>query len=368
MLKKIEIRGFRSIKNASIELGKLNVLIGANGAGKSNFISFFKMLNEMMAERLQQYIGTTGWAQSFLHFGPKVTPKMEAHLYFEPYQGVEGYFVQMKYATIGNLMIADEGILLSVENDLGSKQLSLGGGKEESPLVESIKRGNQVAIRIRGLLDGYRVYHFHDTSPASRIRQPGYIRDNRNLLPDAGNLAAMLHLYQSQNKIVYERIVSTIQYVMPDFGDFVLEPDRRNPNDILLNWHKRGHDYLFGPHQISDGTLRAMAIIALLLQPKADLPGLIVLDEPELGLHPYALEIVAGLIRAASVNSQVIVATQSQTFLDCFEPSEIITVESRESESVFRRLNTEELKDWLEDYSVGELWQRNVFVGGGPMP
>ncbi len=154
---------------------------------------------------------------------------------------------------------------------------------------------------------------------------------------------------------------------MPEFDDFELEPDRLNSNDLFLNWRKRGQDYLFGPHQISDGTLRAMAILALLLQPEKDLPDVIILDEPELGLHPHALEIVAGLLRAASLKSQVIVATQSQAFLNFFEPEEIVTVESLGGESTFRRLEPESLKDWLDDYSIGELWQRNV-LGGGPLP
>jgi predicted ATPase len=161
--------------------------------------------------------------------------------------------------------------------------------------------------------------------------------------------------------------VSTVKKVFPEFADFDLAPDRNNPREIALNWRKVNADYLFGPHQISDGALRAMAIITLFLQPADDLPDVILLDEPELGLHPYALEIVAGLIRAASVKSQVIVATQSPAFLEHFEADEIIVAESAEGSSHFRRLETGQLKDWLEDYTLGELWQRNV-LGGGPVP
>jgi predicted ATPase len=154
---------------------------------------------------------------------------------------------------------------------------------------------------------------------------------------------------------------------MPEFDDFDLEPSRLNPNDLLLNWRKQGSDYLFGPHQISDGSLRAMAIVTLFLQPENELPDVIILDEPELGLHPHALEIVAGLMRSASLKAQVIVATQSQNLLNSFEPAEIITVESHKGQSQFRRLLADQLKEWLEDYSIGELWQRNV-IGGGALP
>jgi len=199
------------------------------------------------------------------------------------------------------------------------------------------------------------------------IRQARFIHENRWLMPDARNLAPMLFAYKRREDVVYKRIVSTLRKILPEFEDFDLEPSRLNPNEILLTWRKRGSDYLFGAHQISDGTLRAMAIVTLLLQPEDDLPDVIILDEPELGLHPQALEIVAGLIRAASLKSQVIVATQSPTFLNSFEPAEIITVESHQGQSRFRRLEIDQLKDWLDDYSMGELWQRNV-LGGGPLP
>ena len=200
------------------------------------------------------------------------------------------------------------------------------------------------------------------------MRRANYLHDNHWLNTDAGNLAAMLFLYRATESIAYRRIVSTVRKIMPEFDDFDLEPSRLNPNNIMLNWRKRGSDYLFGPHQISDGSLRAIAICTLFLQPEDNLSDVIILDEPELGLHPHALEIIAGLIRAASSKTQVIAATQSQSFLNLFDPSEIVTVEARDGQSIFRRLEPDQLKDWLEDYSIGELWQRNVLLGGGPLP
>jgi predicted ATPase len=367
MLKKIGIKGYRSIKDATLELSSLNVLIGANGAGKSNFVSFFKMLNEMMGDRLQQYIGTSGRAQSLLHFGPKITPQLEGELEFDAENALDWYSMRLFHAAGDTLVFADETLRFLQTGYANPKVVSLGAGHQETRIGDEANRGEQTAKVFRHLLNQCRVYHFHDTSPTARMRQSCYIHDNRWLMPDAGNLAAMLYAYQQQNEVVYKRIVSTIRKIMLEFDDFDLEPSRLNPNDIFLNWRKRGRDYLFGPHQISDGTLRAMAILTLFLQPERDLPDVIILDEPELGLHPHALEIVAGLMRAVSVKSQVIVATQSQTFLNSFEPAEIITVESHEGQSQFKRLEPEQLKDWLEDYSIGELWQRNV-LGGGPLP
>lgn len=367
MLRKVEIKGYRSIKNVTLELRPLNVLIGANGAGKSNFVSFFKMLNEMMGGRLQQYIGTSGRAQSLLYFGPKVTPQLEGQLEFEADNGLDWYSMRLFHAAGDMLVFAEETLRFLQTGYSNPKVVSLGAGHQETRIGEEANRGEQTAKAVRHLLNQCRVYHFHDTSPTARVRQYCYISDNRWLMPDAGNLAALLYAYRKRSELIYRRIVSTVKKVMAEFEDFDLEPSRLNPNEIVLNWRKRGWDYLFGPHQISDGSLRAMAIFTLFLQPEDDLPSVIILDEPELGLHPHALEIVAGLMRAVSLRTQVIVATQSQTFLNYFEPSEVITVESHDAQALFRRLDSAELKEWLEDYSMGELWQRNV-LGGGPLP
>ncbi|MCI0642170.1 MAG: AAA family ATPase [Gemmataceae bacterium] len=368
-LKRIEIKGYRSIKDANLELRELNVLIGANGAGKSNFVSFFKMLNEMMAGRLQEYVGKTGRGQSLLHFGPKVTPQLEAVLEFEEHDKFDTYYMRLFHAANDILLFADETLDYKREGWSGPHNApwSLGAGHAETRIGEFATQGNQTARAFRRILNDCRVYHFHDTSPEARIRLSCYINDNRWLMPHAGNLAAMLYAYRQRFSMVYDRIVSTMRKILPEFGDFELGPSRLNPNDIILDWRKLGFDYLFGPHQLSDGTIRAMALCTLFLQPEEFLPDVIILDEPELGLHPNALEIVAGLIRAASAKTQVIVATQSQTFLNFFEPVEIVTVECQKGQSRFERLDPVKLKDWLEDYSIGELWQRNV-VGGGPLP
>ena len=377
ILTQIEIKGYRSIKDASVDFGPLNVLIGANGAGKSNFISFFKMLNEMMGLRLQEYLARTGRAKSALFFGSKVTHQLEANLMFEHENALNTYSMRLIHAAGDNLIFADESLNSSeIDSSLNPPfRFSFGAGFPESTLADFPKWEDlavttsfrQLLSQFRHLLSRCRVYHFHDTSPTSGLRQFCYINDNRSLMPDGSNLAALLYAYRMQHATVYRRIVSTIRKIMPEFDAFDLEPDRLNSKEIILNWRKRGSDYLFGPHQISDGTIRAMAILTLFLQPEADLPDVIILDEPELGLHPHALEIVAGLMRAVSETKQVIVATQSQTFLEHFEPSEIIVVESHQNSSHFRRLEAEPLQDWLNDYSIGELWEKNV-LGGGPIP
>lgn len=369
-LKKIEILGYRSIKDMSLELGPLNVLIGANGSGKSNLVSFFKMLNEMIGGRLREYVGTTGRARSILHFGPKQTPQLVSRLIVEDDQGTYRYYLRLVHAAGDTLVFADEVLsFVGVGGDAQAFPQALGVGHQETSLRDADWTSESRAGVFRGFLEKCRGYHFHDTSPTASIRQACSINENRWLRFDAGNLAAMLYLYQERSPLIYKRIVSTIRKIMPQFKDFDLAPNRLNPREIMLNWRKEGHEYLFEPHQISDGTLRAMAIVTLLLQPQDDLPEVIILDEPELGLHPDAVEIVAGLIRAASTKCQVIAATQSITFLNHFEPAEIVVVEdSPEGGSRYSRLSEEGLDVWLKDYSIGELWQRNVLAGAGPMP
>jgi len=211
-----------------------------------------------------------------------------------------------------------------------------------------------------------RQYHFNDSTKNAAIRTSCYIEDNRRLHEDGRNLPAMLYLYQEQFPNNYRRIEDAVKNVVPQFEGFDLSPRRLGPENILLNWRQR-HDDPLGPHQLSDGSLRAIALITLLLQPEKDFPDLLIIDEPELGLHPQALELISGLIRAAAVHTQVIVATQSESFLSHCDASEVIVVESGVDGSKFRRLSNEDLAIWLEDYSLGELWQRNV-IGGGPIP
>ena len=212
-------------------------------------------------------------------------------------------------------------------------------------------------------------YQFHDTSDTARIRANGYVDDSRYLRSDAGNLAAFLKMMKTnpKNKRYYERIVRHIQRVMPQFGNFDLETIAENDLYVRLNWKDISNDLLFGPHQISDGSLRFMALASLLLQPPTILPETIALDEPELGLHPAAIAELAGMIRTASKNARIVIATQSTRLVDEFNVGEIVVVERDEIRncSVFKRLNETELEDWLSRYSLSELWEKNV-LGGLP--
>ena len=365
----ITIRGFRSIKEATLEFRPLNVLIGANGAGKSNLISFFKMMNELTAERLQQYIAATGRATANLYFGPKVTLQMEAALNFTVQNAVDTYRMRLFYAANDSLIFAEEHLSFLTKGHMDPKEVNLGAGHEETLIRNTANDGESTAKTtaktLLYMLNRCRVFHFHDTGPTARIMQYCYVDGDRWLMHDAGNMAAVLYRLQSQNETAYRRIVATIKQVAPFFDDFVLEPTGPGKKEIILNWRHRESDLVFGPHQLSDGTLRAICLISLLMQPAEELPCLIIVDEPELGLHPYALSVIASLFRSASHHAQVLLSTQSSAFLDHFDVEDVIIVERDGESSKFVRPNAEELKDWLQDYSLGEIWTKNV-IGAGP--
>lgn len=362
-LQRLTLNGFKSIKALDLKLHPLNVSIGANGAGKSNLISFFKMLNEMMAGRLQQYIGASGRAQSLLHFGSKITSQIEAKLYFEVENGVDTYHISLFHAAGDTLIFAEETIGFQQTDWTSPRTDGLGAGHQETKIGEAVKEGKPTAKILKYLLDRCRVYHFHDTSSTADVRQSCYVGDNRWLMTDAGNLAALLFRFREEDGgAAYQRIVGTIRLIAPFFEDFVLEPDASNR--VMLNWREKESDRVFGPHQFSDGTLRAICLATLLLQPEEELPKLIIVDEPELGLHPYALNIVADLFSKAALHTQIFISTQSSSFLDNFDPEDVVAVNRQGKESQFKRLNPTELDAWLDEYSLGEVWEKNIIVGG----
>jgi predicted ATPase len=362
-LSKVTIQGYKSIKNLSaLDLKPLNVLVGANGSGKSNFISFFSMLNHMIAGRLQQYVTKGGQASSFLYQGQKKTPSIKAEFNF----GDEAYSLELEATVKGELMYAREDILHCIDG-MEPFRLSIRGGYLESslpnlPANDDLQRIAKYMVQAIG---SWKVYHFHDTSSAAPVKQRGEIQDNQYFRSDAANLAPFLFRLKLEYPHHYTTILDAVKLVAPFIHDFKLEPVTGNPTIINLEWTTVNSDFPFRIDQLSDGTLRFICLATLLLQPNT--PATIIIDEPELGLHPYAISILSGLLKKASSRAQVIIATQSVTLIDTFNLEDLIIVERRNGESFFEHLNPEVLKAWLNDYSLGQLWEKSV-LGGRPSP
>lgn len=354
-LSEIKLRGFKSIRECDLELKELNVLIGPNGAGKSNFINFFRLIQQMLEGNLQRYVSRQGGPDALLHFGRKHTEKLSAELYF----GNNGYKFILEPTQDNRMMFAEENFYW---NMVGDKHIQ--SGHFESA-VESQKGQTQIYNYTVPVMKNWRVYHFHDTSESALVKQRHGINDNLYLRPDARNLAAFLWLLKMQYTSNYERIVKTVRLVAPFFGDFLLRPQPGREDQIELEWTEKGEDVPFNSHLLSDGTLRFICLATLLLQPEELQPETILIDEPELGLHPFAINLLAALMRSTSKKRQIIVSTQSTDFLNEFSSNDVIVADRTMGYTHLHRLKPGALKDWLDEYSLGELWQKNV-LGGRP--
>ncbi|MEW6051685.1 MAG: AAA family ATPase [Candidatus Zixiibacteriota bacterium] len=365
-LQRITLRGFKSIRDLTdFDPGSLTVLIGPNGAGKSNFISFFRLLSWSLASpgNLQVHVGQLGGAGALLHDGPDRTREIESEISLVTEAGRNDYAFRLVFAAGDTLIYADEKYRFSKpEFTSPARWKGLGAGHREAMLIAKADDDDKTAKTILALLRRIILYQFHNTSTTARIRGKWDKDDGRWLKEDGGNLAPFLYRLKMLEPLSYQRIVDNVRLILPFFADFELEPEY---NSILLQWKEQNSDRIFGAHQAADGMLRVMALVTLLLQPERDLPDVLILDEPELGLHPYAVGVVGGLIRSVATQVQVIVATQSVPLIDCFQPDDIVVVDRVGRESKFNRLTLNRLTEWLEDYSLSELWEKNV-IGGRP--
>jgi predicted ATPase len=232
------------------------------------------------------------------------------------------------------LIFDEERILVRGEGHTEPLGSSLGRGHRETRLHDEIERRGpkSIAGHVVDTLRGCRVFHFHDTSRNAPVKQLGYASDNVALHPDARNLAAVLLRLRETDTPSYRRIVGTIRQVAPFFRDFVLLEEGER---LRLRWLQSGSDIVFPADALSDGTLRFICLTTLLSLP--DLPNLVVLDEPELGLHPYAIVQLADMLRAASHDSQVLIATQSVTLMNQFQLDDLLVVERVGGSSAFDR-------------------------------
>lgn len=365
----ITIRGFKSIASLEkLRLKPINVLIGPNGSGKSNFIEVFSFLHAIREGHLRDYVTRAGGAEKILHFGSKTTKEVHLHLSF--INEVNQYELKLSPTE-------DDGLYPSSETTSFWNRERYPQGPPYLSSLSAREQGREAGISdpkltrtpdwVRMRLGGWRLYHLHDTSSSSPMRKTAKVDDNAFLRPDGSNLASFLYYLREREEASYSLIRRTIQRVAPFFDDFRLEPLRLKPDDIKLEWRHKNSDQYFDASSFSDGTLRFIALTTLFLQSKQHLPSVVLVDEPELGLHPYAITMLASLIRQASQDTQVIVSTQSSLLLDHFEPDDVLVANRVGSATQIARLEPAQLSDWREDYSLGQLWEKNEF-SGRPVP
>lgn len=363
MLKKVSLTNFRSFCQTEVDIKNLNILIGGNGSGKSNFISLFSMLNYIHIGRLGDWIANKGGFDNIVYNGIQENEDVNLSFFFETqYHGVQNIYELSLRATEENYTVDRERFGLWKPHELTNPSFKLEEtNQKETKLKYFADRKVEIPAYIYSTIKDFQVFHFDDVSANSNKKRLQNLEEGYPLHPEGDNIAAFLY-YLKQNHIdYYDKIVETIRLVTPYFDDFILEPEVGHLNQIKLKWRERNHLKKFSAALISDGTIRFICLCALLLQPIP--PLLIVIDEPELGLHPLAISFLAELIKKASIQTQIILSSQSVTLLNQFECEDILVVDRSQLGSQIKRLNEQELQDWLDEYSLGQLWENN-YLGG----
>jgi len=353
----IRIKGYKSFKDITVPLERINILIGSNGAGKSNFLSLFELLGNAYEGLLARSVAQSGGVDKLLHNGRKQTDRVS----IDVTEGANSYRLELMESD-GTLIVEKESLGYSSRPTFWT-YYDIANFKTETALkgYNGMTRGDY----IKKYISQIKKFHFHDTGRTSPFTGESHIvNDSYQLYSQGNNIAAFLYKIMDNNPMVYKRIVKVIQSVAPFFHDFYLVPNENG--GIRLQWKDKYSEVIYGPNDLSDGTIRFIALAVLFMQPR--LPKVIVIDEPELGLHPVAIEKLAGLIKAAANRgTQVIAATQNAELISNFQPSDILTVDQRDGESQIRRLNADELSEWLNDYTIGDLWKQRIMKGGQPI-
>ena len=359
-LKKLMVRGFKSIAACDLELAQRTILIGANGSGKSNLLGIFRFMEQVVAGQLGKYVNVSGKANAILHCGRAITKELMISLEFTEHVSYQAVW---KPTDDNRLYFDNEDVswLKGSTNKDGmpARSYHWSAGKDES-ILSMPKMGTEIDNAPD--IDCWRIYHVHDTGTNSPLKIPQNSKDDAYLRSDGENLMPFLRRLRDQFPKYYEQIRFAVSLAMPTFGDFIFKDDN---GTLSLCWRERQNDYPYAAHQVSDGTLRFMCLATLLLQPVELQPSLIIIDEPELGLHPSAIHLLGEMIKAASVHRQVLVATQSPALLDAFTPEDIVLVERGDEGTTIRRQDATDLKSWLEDYTLGQVWNMNL-LGGRP--
>ncbi len=373
-LSSVSIRGFRSLADVELsDLGNVSILIGANGSGKSNFVHFFEMLSWMLRNRrLGDFVARHGGGDDQLFGGSRITPAMWAKISLETQQGHNDYQFTLAHAHPDRLMFTKEAFRYSSKEcstEARWENLDIDGDRREAQIVEvahspQLSEFNRTTAQtITHLLRDCAAFQFHDTSDQSNFKLSWDDEDNDTLRSHGGNLAAVLHRIENEDFHRYELICSHISRALPIFDQFRIESSY---GKVRLRWKAKGTDRTFGAHLTSDGSLRFFALVTLLNLPREMLPSVILLDEPELGLHPAAISLIGGMIKALAGEVQIIVATQSPLLVDEFSLDDIVVLEAKDGRTTFQRPDAETCRDWLDDgFASGELWQKNL-IGGRP--
>jgi predicted ATPase len=378
----IKIEGFRSFKKVELEMPRLAVLIGPNGGGKSNFLDLMSLMSEAAQGQLEKGVGIRGGADCVgFGFSSLRNVFVEFHFQGESLPNVRfklGFDVAFATSNVQVEEVVEEptternGQLSVVKRDRNECVFREGEIEER----KTLEWASELAIfqvrdlskyptpyRLLSNIQEWTLYRDIDVGPESPVRQPELVRPAVRLLPDGRNLSSVLYAMQQDHEETWEDILGILKTAYPDFEKLRV-PAGGGDGKVHLRWFERPHEKEgLSANLLSDGTLKLLCLIAILKSPNP--PPLICIDEPELGLHPDWIELVAELLQDAAVRTQVIVATHSPHIVAKLDPDQVIVTEKENGETRLERLSSSDLEKWLRDFNLADLWLAG-HIGGRP--
>ena len=397
MFDHIEIERFRSFRHVELDIPSLAVLIGPNGSGKSNFLDLLFLMAEAARGGLAEGVASRGGFDNLafkgdpgdiflaLRFQPKgvfeeekdaITFKLKlkkvgpnCRVWFEQvskaprlpfhhaplmvmHRDKDGcMFRSIKTGMREEVVENEEGKALESDSELAISQVK---DQEKYPTPYKLLR----------LLQEWTLYENINVGFDAPVRQPSLLRPTMRLAPKGNNLASVLYSMQQQHPAIWKEIEEILETAYANFHSITFPPEGGD-GKVLLRWWERPYEKEsgFSANLLSDGTLKFLCLIAILKSP--DPPPLVCIDEPELGLHPDWIKLVAELMQSAASRTQLVVTTHSPQLVAKLSPDQVIVAEKVDGETQLKRLSEEKLKNWLEEFNLGDLWVAGHF-GGRP--
>lgn len=372
----LEIEGFRSLNNVTWKPGALNVVIGPNGSGKSNLLRLLEMISAGAKGKLGDYVQDNGGMNALVWDGQVSAIKYALQVLSDdddlPSTSYRVTLAQLGQGT--NYLVAEEVLTDANEifpylqrsnlhtvvqgfdapivlnpNTVPERELVL--FIADNPLVPDFK----IAI-FAGYLKVWAIYHAINTSADAPIRQPAVTRREAQVAPDGQNLVNVLHTLYTTNRDFKDSINSAMQAAFgPAFDELVFIPASTNRIELQIRWTTLKREQ--SAADLSDGTLRFLFLITVLANPHP--APLIAIDEPETGLHPSMLPIIAEYAAEASRRTQIVFTTHSDQFLDAFGDTKPTTTVAKweDGQTTLTTLTDDELAYWLKDYSLGKMFR-----------
>jgi predicted ATPase len=384
-IQKLEIEGFRSLRQVSWTPGDLNVVIGPNGTGKSNLLRFLELISVSAGGGLGKYIQSLGgmdpivWDGKATSISFSLTTSPVGHP-----QGPDFYTLELSRLGVGSTYRITHELLANfakVRSGEKSEPFKFLERTERSAVVfdeaerslvappESFAEdesllfiatspffANRAIPQFHQQLESISVYHDLHVNRDAVIRQPAIARSEKRVDADGQNLIPALHTLYTGDRDFKKNIDDAMKAAFGnDFEELVFPPAADQRIQLRVRWRTLRREQ--SASDLSDGTLRFLFLLTVLASPSTG--PVIAIDEPETGLHPSMLPIIAEYAADAAMRSQVILTTHSPQVLDSFNDTRPTTTIAKwsEGETTFHVVDEEELSYWLNDYSLGALFR-----------